>query len=94
MNHHAVSKMPVASEIIEPQLAVGGWTPIAEERERGLEQDVRRDQQRRVDDDRRDQVGKDVRNRIRVSEAPSERAASTNSFSRIDRTWPRMMRAM
>src|SRR4029079_6019490 len=24
MNHHAVSKMPVASAIIDPQLAVGG----------------------------------------------------------------------
>ena len=31
---------------------------------------------------------------IRVFEAPSERAASTNSFSRSERTWPRMMRAM
>ena len=32
----------------------------AEERERGLEQDVRWDDQRRVNDDRRDDVGKDL----------------------------------
>ena len=31
---------------------------------------------------------------MRRFEAPSERAASTNSFSRSDSTWPRMMRAM
>ena len=31
---------------------------------------------------------------IRRLEAPSERAASTNSFSRSDSTWPRTMRAM
>ena len=31
---------------------------------------------------------------IRLFDAPSERAASTNSFSRRDSTWPRMMRAM
>src|SRR6478752_10393997 len=41
--------------------ARGGWLDAdAQERQRCLEQDVRRDQQRRVDDDRRDQVGKDV----------------------------------
>ena len=34
------------------------------------------------------------RKMIRASEAPSERAASTNSFSRSESTWPRMMRAM
>ena len=33
------------------------------------------------------------RNMIRAFEAPSERDASTNSFSRSDSTWPRMMRA-
>ena len=27
MNHHAMSKMSVASSIIAPQLAVGGCTP-------------------------------------------------------------------
>ena len=27
MYHQAVSKISVASEIIAPQLAVGGWTP-------------------------------------------------------------------
>ena len=27
MNHHAMSKMLVASAIIAPHVAVGGWTP-------------------------------------------------------------------
>ena len=31
---------------------------------------------------------------IRVWEAPTDRAASTNSFSRSDRVWPRTIRAM
>ena len=31
---------------------------------------------------------------IRVSEAPTDLAASTNSFSRSDSVWPRMIRAM
>src|SRR5215208_5030579 len=31
---------------------------------------------------------------IRVFEAPSDRADSTNSFSRSDSTWPRTVRAM
>ena len=34
------------------------------------------------------------RKMMRRFEAPSERAASTNSFSRSDSTWPRMIRAM
>ena len=33
------------------------------------------------------------RNMIRPLDAPSERDASTNSFSRSESTWPRMMRA-
>ena len=33
------------------------------------------------------------RNMIRELDAPRERDASTNSFSRSDSTWPRMMRA-
>jgi hypothetical protein len=37
--------------------------------------------------------GRMSRNMIRPFEAPREREASTNSFSRKDRTWPRMMRA-
>ena len=31
---------------------------------------------------------------IRESEAPTDRADSTNSFSRSDSTWPRMIRVM
>ncbi len=33
-------------------------------------------------------------NMMRRSEAPSARAASTNSVSRSESVWPRMMRAM
>ena len=36
--------------------------------------------------------GRISRNMIRMFEAPNERDASTNSFSRSDRTWPRVMR--
>jgi hypothetical protein len=38
--------------------------------------------------------GRTSRRMIRRFEAPSEREASTNSFSRIDSTWPRTMRPM
>ena len=39
-------------------------------------------------------LGRISRKMMRRFDAPSERAASTNSFSRSDSTWPRMMRAM
>ena len=39
-------------------------------------------------------LGRISRKMMRRSEAPSERAASMNSFSRSDSVWPRMMRAM
>ncbi len=39
-------------------------------------------------------LGRISRTRIRRSDAPSERSASTNSASRSDSTWPRTMRAM
>ena len=38
--------------------------------------------------------GSTSRNMIRRLVAPSDRAASMNSFSRSDSTWPRTMRAM
>ena len=58
--HQAVLKIGVASAIISPQLAVRRVDADAEVGERRLEQDVLRDQKRRVDDDRRDQVRQDL----------------------------------
>ena len=43
-----------------PQVAVGGLDADAEEGQRRLEQDVGRDEQRGVDEDRRDQVGQQL----------------------------------
>ncbi len=39
-------------------------------------------------------LGRISRNMIRLFEAPSDRAASTNSFSRSESTCPRMIREM
>ena len=38
--------------------------------------------------------GRISRKMMRMSDAPSDSAASMNSFSRSDSVWPRMMRAM
>ena len=53
-----------ASESMPPQDAVGRPDADAEEGQRRLEQDVGRDQQRRVDEDRRDQVGQQLPERM------------------------------
>ena len=60
MNHHASGKRLVASAIIPPHEGVPPPTPTPEERQRRLEQDVGRDEQRGVDDQRREQVGEDL----------------------------------
>ena len=39
-------------------------------------------------------LGSSSRKMIRVFDAPIERDASTNSFSRSDSVWPRTIRAM
>ena len=78
-----------------PQEAVGGRTPTPRKRQRRLEQDVGRDQQRRVDQDRRDAGSAASRGTgCTGARAPRLRAASTNSRSRSDSVWPRMMRPM
>ena len=95
MYHHAVLKIGVA---VGDHLAPAGRRRAdadAEEGEGRLEQDVERDLQARVDDDRRRQVGQDLAEHDpQRPTRPSAREASTNSRSRSDSTSPRTIRAM
>ena len=82
-----------ASEIIWPQLGVGGWTPTprndsaASNRIAAGRNVVANTMIGAV------KFGNNSLTMIRKFEAPSDLDASTNSFSRNDRTWPRMIRA-
>ena len=60
MYHQAVLKIGVAAAIIWPQLAVGGRMPTPRNDSAASSRMFSGDQQRRVDDDRRDEVGQDL----------------------------------
>ena len=93
MNHHALSKIGAAFESMSPQLAAGNWTPTPRNDSAASNSTfcgITSDAYTMIGATR---FGRISRNMIRGPEAPTERAASTNSFSRSDSTWPRTRRA-
>ena len=79
---------------MRPQVGMSGGKPRPEERQGRFGDDGGRDVDRAGHDHRPQRVGQDVAHHLaRPCEAPSARAASTNSFSRSDRNWARTRRA-
>ena len=61
MYHHArVEDRGRVGDHLRPSSPSGGWTPTPRNDSAASKQDVRRDEQRGVDDDRRDEVGQDL----------------------------------
>src|SRR4051812_36679486 len=89
----SVPTAPRASDSIRPHEVVGGWTP--KPRNDSVDSVTTAAAMARVAFTRIGPMvlGRMWRTTMRPLDAPDARAASTNSFSLIDSTWPRTTRA-